>query len=100
MKPITDKAEVSVDFPDKAYMGVFGRDSGFEVKAEADATLIRLVHPGEDRRVVDLHLHHHLLADLIDSMAERFRHTAVEEVYRSQLLSAAERLAGALNKKP
>jgi hypothetical protein len=27
LHPITDKAEVSVDFPDKAYIGVFGRRS-------------------------------------------------------------------------
>ena len=28
--PITDKAEVSIDFPDKFYMGSFGRGSRFE----------------------------------------------------------------------
>lgn len=99
MKPITDRAEVSVDFPDKAYMGIFGRDSGFEVKAETEATLIRLVHPGDDRRVVDLHLHHQLLADLIDGMADRFRHSPVDEIHHASLSAAAKRLAQALDKK-
>lgn len=99
MKPITDKAEVSVDFPDKAYMGIFSRDSGFEVKAEPEATLIRLVHPGEDRRVVELHLHHHLLADLIHDMADRFKGSEIEETYRDALSAAVTRLSQSLKKK-
>jgi hypothetical protein len=34
MKSISDKAEVSLDFPDKAYMGSFGRESSFDVKVD------------------------------------------------------------------
>jgi len=43
MHPITDKAEVAIDFPDKFHSGGFGRDSAFEARAEADNVLIRLV---------------------------------------------------------
>lgn len=34
LHPIADKAEVSVDFPDKAYMGSFGRHSQFDAYAD------------------------------------------------------------------
>ena len=36
MKPIPDRAEVSLDFPEKAYMGAFGHAARFEAHARAD----------------------------------------------------------------
>lgn len=69
MKPIVDKAEISIDFPDKTYMGTFGRESGFDVRVEPEALLIRLVRHGEQRRVVEFHLHYHLLADILQEFA-------------------------------
>ena len=65
MKPITDKAEVSIDFPDKVYMGSFGKTSGFEVKADPDEVMLKLLRTGEQRREFSLHLHYYLLADII-----------------------------------
>jgi hypothetical protein len=50
LHPIADKAEVSVDFPDKVYIGSFGRHSQFDAYADTDSVAIRLVRPGEDRR--------------------------------------------------
>ena len=52
VKPITDKAEVSIDFPDKTYVGSFTRHSGFEAEADAEGVALKLVRAGEDRRVV------------------------------------------------
>ena len=52
MKPITDKAEVAIDFPDKAYIGAFGRHSGFEVSADAEGVTLKLSRPGDDSRTV------------------------------------------------
>ena len=48
MKPVIDKAEVSIDFPDKAYMGSFGRHSGFEVRADEEEVMLKLAHSGHD----------------------------------------------------
>ena len=62
LHPIADKAEVSVDFPDKAYMGSFGRHSQFDAYADVDSVAIKLVRPGEDRREAVVHLHYGLLA--------------------------------------
>jgi hypothetical protein len=38
LHPISDKAEVFVDFPDKAYIGSFGRHSQFDAYADVTAS--------------------------------------------------------------
>ena len=43
---IADKAEVSVDFPDKAYIGYFGHHSQFDAYADAEIVAIKLERPG------------------------------------------------------
>jgi hypothetical protein len=53
LHPISDKAEVSVDFPDKAYIGSFTRHSQFDAYADDDSVAIRLVRPGESARGSD-----------------------------------------------
>ena len=69
MHPIADKAEVSVDFPDKAYIGSFSRHSQFDAYADADSVAVRLVRPGEDRREAMIHLHYGLLAEILVELA-------------------------------
>ena len=58
LHPISDKGEVSIDFPDKAYIGSFSRHSQFDAYADTDSVAIRLVRPGEDRREAMVHLHY------------------------------------------
>ena len=70
LHPISDKAEVSVDFPDKAYIGSFTRHSQFDAYADDDSVAIRLVRPGEDRREVVMHVHYGLLADILVEVAK------------------------------
>ena len=70
MKPIQDKAEVSIDFPEKFYVGSFARDSKFEARSEDDGLLIKLIRRSDEKRVVEIHLHHHLLADILSEWAE------------------------------
>ena len=69
LHPISDKGEVSVDFPDKAYIGSFGRHSQFDAYADDDSVAVRLVRPGEDRREAVMHLHYGLLADILVELA-------------------------------
>jgi hypothetical protein len=66
---IADKAEISVDFPDKAYMGSFGRHSQFDAYADVDSVAIRLVRPGEDRREAMVRLRYGLLAETLAELA-------------------------------
>ena len=101
MHPIMDKGEVAIDFPDKYYSGGFGRDCSFEARAEDDGVLIRLVRSGDDKRAAAIHLHHFLLAgileDLAASLAER---GPIDTVHREPLLNAARRFVAALEFAP
>lgn len=99
LKPITDRAEVAIDFPDKAYMGSFGRASAFEAAADGEGVTIRLARGGEEKRRVEIHLHHYLfagvLADVAASLAAR---PPLDEAHRRVLLDAARALVAALDR--
>src|ERR1700752_435718 len=97
LHPIADKAEVSVDFPDKAYIGSFSRHSQFDAYADADSVAIRLVRPGEDRREAVVHLHYGLLADVLVELARSLlARDPLDAQHRSELSGAARQLAAAL----
>lgn len=97
MHEIADKAEVTIDFPDKLYMGSFGRDCTFEARAEDDGVLIRLRRGGSEHRDVAIHLHHLLFADIVTALAASLAmRPPIDEVHRPPLLEAARALAAAL----
>jgi hypothetical protein len=101
MHPIADKAEVAIDFPDKFYMGGFGRDCAFEGSADSEGVLIRLVRPGEEKRVAEIHLHHFLFANILDELARSLgEREPIDELHREPLLNAARRLVVALERAP
>jgi hypothetical protein len=101
MHPIADKAEVAIDFPDKFYMGGFGRDCAFEASADADGMLIRLVRSGDEKRVAEIHLHHFLFANILDELARSLgEREPIDEIHRDPLLKAARSLAVALERVP
>ncbi|MCS7268036.1 MAG: hypothetical protein N2038_06115 [Geminicoccaceae bacterium] len=99
LKPITDRAEVAIDFPDKAYMGSFGRASSYEAEADAEGVTIRLARTGEDKRRAEIHLHYYLfaavLADIAASLANR---PPLDAAHRAPLLEAARALVAALER--
>jgi hypothetical protein len=97
MKSISDRAEVSVDFPNKTYMGAFGRESTFEVKVEPDEVMLRIVRPGEERREIAVHLHYFLLADILAQLGQGLvRHDFLDELHLDRLRAGADALARAL----
>jgi hypothetical protein len=98
LHPIPDKAEVSVDFPDKAYIGSFTRNSQFDAYAEEDSVAIRLVRPGEDRREAGMHLHYGLLADILVELARSLAsRLPLDEQHRVELSEAAGQLSASLS---
>ena len=97
--PIPDKAEVSIDFPDKFYMGSFPSDAKFEARAEDDGLFIKLTRIGENRRQVEIHLHHQLLADILSEWAVSLASEApMQEDHQERLLAVLAQVADALRK--
>jgi hypothetical protein len=101
LHPITDKGEVAIDFPDKYYSGGFGRDCSFEARGEDDGVLIRLVRADSDKRAVSIHLHHFLLAGILEELARSLaEREPIDLTHREPLLKAARGLAAALEPDP
>lgn len=99
LHPIVDKAEVAIDFPDKFYNGGFGRDSSFEARAEDDGVLIRLVRPGNEKRAAEIHLHHFLLASVLEDLSRSLGdRPPIDNVHREPLLAAAKAFVAALER--
>jgi hypothetical protein len=99
MKSITDRAEVSVDFPNKTYMGAFGRESSFEVKVEPDEMLLRIVRGGDERREIAVHLHYYLLADILKEIGQGLsEHGSLDESHLHALQDGAAALASSLKR--
>lgn len=98
MRPVTDHAEVSIDFPEKAYMGTFGHTASFAAIATAGGVELKLAHGGTAKRSVDVHLHWYLFADVLDEIAASLegRTGLVDGAHRDALTQSVRRLAAAL----
>jgi hypothetical protein len=98
MRPVTDRAEVAIDFPEKAYMSSFGHTASFAAGAALDGVELKLAHSGGPKRTVGLHLHWYLFADILDEIAASLegRAALIDEAHRSVLAEAVQRLATAL----
>jgi hypothetical protein len=100
-KPIPDKAEIALEYPDKLYVGTFERSSRFE--AHLDPTGIALVfeRPGADdvHKSVHLHIHFGLFADILKDLAATVARIPKDDIlHRDQLTQAAAALHKALAK--
>lgn len=93
-QPIIDKAEVSIDFPDKFYAGSFGRGSTFDLRIDEIGLHLTLERGSGSKRRVGVHLHHYLLCEILDAMAaEVSACEALTENQRKALQEAARALA-------
>jgi hypothetical protein len=97
--PILDKAEVSIDFPDKVYIGSFSRGSKFVARAENDGLYMKLFRGGKDSRAAEMHLHHYLLADILTEWAASLAtEPPMDENHRGNLLEAITKIDKQLRK--
>jgi hypothetical protein len=69
--PISDRAEIAIEYPDKLYVGTFERSSRFEVHVDPTGVLLTLEHPGTDdvRKSIRMHLNFGLFADILRDLA-------------------------------
>lgn len=98
-KPIIDKAEVSIDFPNKYYQGSFGRGSRYDVKVDAQGVHIDLERGGQEKRKVAFHIHHHLFSGIVESIADALaEQDELGDLDRDQLREATAKLLGTLGR--
>ena len=72
MKPIPDKAEVALEYPDKFYIGTFERSARFDAHLDDNGIALALYRSGdaETRRSVHMHFHYALFADILHDLAK------------------------------
>src|SRR5450631_4185871 len=95
-KPIPDKAEVVLEYPDKFYSGTFERSSRFDAHMDASGVSLLLDRAGdaETRKSIHLHIHYALFADILRDLARTV--SAVPEtdvIHRDALREAAKALS-------
>jgi len=100
-KPIPDKAEIALEYPDKLYIGTFEHSSRFE--AHFDPTGIALIfeRPGAEdvHKTVHMHIHFGLFADILRELAATVSRIPKDDImHREQLAQAAASLNAALTR--
>jgi hypothetical protein len=103
IKPIPDKAEVVLEYPDKFYSGTFERSSRFDAHVDATGISILLDRPGdaETRKSIHMHLHYALFADILRDLAKTVSALpAGDVIHRDELREAAKSLSDALAADP
>ncbi len=98
-KPIPDKAEIAIEYPNKFYIGTFERTARFGAhldKAGVSLTLERTGDPAE-KKAVRMHFHYSLFADILKELAKTAsampRH---DEAHREAVRDGARALYEAL----
>jgi hypothetical protein len=102
-KPITDKAEVAVEYPDKLYIGTFAHTARFDAHIDPTGIALTLEVPGPDelRKSVHMHFHYGLFADILRDLAKSAAALPSEDLmHRDSLRDAAKALYVALETNP
>jgi hypothetical protein len=98
-KPIPDKAEIALEYPDKLYVGTFERSSRFEAHLDPTGIALILERPGADdvHKSIHMHIHFGLFADILRELASTVGRIPKEDVmHRDQLAQAVAELHQAL----
>ena len=93
-RPVSDKAEVTLEYPDKFYSGTFERSSRFEVSFDATGVLLLLEHPGSEdvRKSVHIHLNYGLFSDILRQSVLQVPRIPKDDVHLEQLRRAVSAL--------
>jgi hypothetical protein len=91
-KPIPDKAEIALEYPDKLYIGTFEQTANFDAHLNASGISLSLHHAGADdvRKTVRMHFHYALFAEILRDLAKTAASlTAADVAHRDALRDAA-----------
>jgi len=98
-KPIPDKAEVALEYPDKLYVGTFERSSRFEAHLDPTGIALVLERPGPDdvHKSIHMHIHFGLFADILRELAATVGRVPKDDLaHGDQLARAVAELHAAL----
>jgi hypothetical protein len=98
-KPISDKAEVALEYPDKLYIGTFERTSRFDASVDSTGIALTLERPGAEdvRKSVHMHINFGLFADILRELASTVGRIPKDDIlHHDQLAQAVTELHRAL----
>jgi hypothetical protein len=98
-KPIPDKAEVALEYPDKLYIGTFERSSRFDAHLDETGISLCLERTGEAdiRKSIHMHFHYALFAEILQDLAKTVsKMPPADADHRSMLRDGAKALYRAL----
>jgi hypothetical protein len=89
MKPIPDKAEVALEYPDKFYLGTFERTARFDAHLDETGISLILERPGDadTRKSIHFHLHYELFAQILADLAKTVTAIPAKELQHRELLA-------------
>ncbi len=100
-RPVPDKAEVALEYPDKFYVGTFEHTSRFEAHLDSAGVTLVLERPGPEdvRKSVHMHLSYGLLAAILRELAASVGQLPREDIaHRAEIEKALAALKDALTK--
>jgi hypothetical protein len=99
-KPIPDKAEVALEYPDKLYIGTFEQSSRFDAHLDKTGVSLTLHRTGEAevRKSIRMHFHYGLFAEILADLARTVAAMPLADAdHRIALRAATEDLHRALD---
>jgi hypothetical protein len=101
-KPIPDRAEVALEYPDKLYIGTFEHSSRFDAHLDEKGISLSLYRMGEvdQRKSIRMHFHYALFAEILRDLARTVSVLPPADAqHRDALREAAKALYRALDDK-
>ena len=98
-KPVPDKAEIALEYPDKLYVGTFERSSRFEAHLDPTGFALILERVGDEdaRRSIHMHINFGLFAGILSELAATVGRIPKDDIlHRDQLTRAVAELHKAL----
>ncbi len=99
-RPVPDKAEVALEYPDKVYIGTFERSSRFDAHLDRAGISLTLHRTGDAnvRKSIRMHFHYALFAEILGELAKTVSSIPPDDAaHRDALRDAANALYRALD---
>jgi hypothetical protein len=99
-RPIPDKAEVALEYPDKLYIGTFERTARFDAHLDQEGISLSLYRTGavDVRKSVRMHFHYALFAEILHDLARTVSAVPpADAAHRDALREGAKALYDALD---